>query len=416
MFSKFFTFSLSAFIALVFTGTASICLAQGNTWDTTKTDMPTSRHVHRACAVNEKIYVMGGITSVGCDFPITKVEEYDPSTDTWDPTKTDMPTPRESFGLSAVDGKIYAIGGQANNCSSYLSVVEEYDPSTDTWDPTKTDMLTPRGGLSTSVVNGKIYAIGGHNTGSGTPLTTVEEYDPVTDSWETKEPMPHARTWFSTTVVDGKIYAFPQWWGGPDSINVYDPVNDTWETIDRPELGADCSASTVNGLIYTFGGIGFMSDVWEYNPGSNTWKSMSPMPTGRADAPATEVNGKIYVIGGSTTSWPSHPASMVEEYTPPPPVGVEDPSSVPAEFLLHQNFPNPFNPNTLIKYQIPEVSFVTLKVFDVLGCEIITLVNEEKPVGNYEVEFNAIILTSGVYFYQLRAGDFVETKKMVLLK
>ena len=95
-------------------------LAQGGTWDSTKTPMPTLRHVHRACAVDGKIYVMGGITSIGCDFPISKVEEYDPSTDTWDPTKTDMPTPRESFGLSAVNGKIYAIGGQANNCSIYL--------------------------------------------------------------------------------------------------------------------------------------------------------------------------------------------------------------------------------------------------------------------------------------------------------
>jgi N-acetylneuraminic acid mutarotase len=223
MFSKLFTFSLSAFFAFVFTGTTSICLAQGNTWDTTKTDMPTPRHVHRACALDGKIYVIGGITSVGCDFPISKVEVYDPQTDTWDTTKTDMPTPRESFGLSTVNGKIYAIGGQTNNCSNYLSSVVVYDPVTDTWSDTLAPMLTPRGGLSTSVVSGKIYAIGGHNTPSGTPLQTVEEYDPDPDSWETKEPMPHARTWFSTTVVDGKIYAFPQWWGGPDSIDVYDP-------------------------------------------------------------------------------------------------------------------------------------------------------------------------------------------------
>jgi N-acetylneuraminic acid mutarotase len=171
MFSKFFTFSLSAFFALVFMGTASICLVQGS-W-ATKTPMPTPRHVHRACAVNDTIYVMGGITSIGCANPTSKVEVYDPSTDTWDTTKTNMPTARESFGLSAVNGKIYAIGGQTNNCSNWLSSVEVYDPSTNTW-ITKSPMLTQRGGLSTSVVSGKIYAIGGHNTGSGTPLTTVE--------------------------------------------------------------------------------------------------------------------------------------------------------------------------------------------------------------------------------------------------
>jgi len=86
------------------------------------------------------------------------------------------------------------------------------------------------------------------------------------------------------------------------------------------------------------------------------------------------------------------------------------------EFLLSQNYPNPFNPTTTIKYQIPELSVVTLKVYDVLGNEIATLVNEEKPSGNYEVEFDGTILTSEVYFYQLRAGSFVETKKMVLMK
>jgi len=65
---------------------------------------------------------------------------------------------------------------------------------------------------------------------------------------------------------------------------------------------------------------------------------------------------------------------------------------------------------------LPKLSFVTIKIYDVLGNEIVALVNEEKTVGNYEVEFNAATLPSGVYFYQLKAGDFIETKKMVLLK
>jgi hypothetical protein len=91
-------------------------------------------------------------------------------------------------------------------------------------------------------------------------------------------------------------------------------------------------------------------------------------------------------------------------------------STPPEEFALLQNYPNPFNPNTTIKYRLPEKSSVTLKVFDVIGKEIATLVNEEKSAGSFEVEFNAEILTSGVYFYRLQAGSFVETKKMVLIK
>jgi hypothetical protein len=98
-------------------------------------------------------------------------------------------------------------------------------------------------------------------------------------------------------------------------------------------------------------------------------------------------------------------------------VGVEeDLIEIPREFLLSQNYPNPFNPNTKIKYSVPQISNVVITVFDVLGNEIETLVNEEKSAGNYSVEFNAANLPSGVYFYQLKAGEFISTKKMILLK
>ena len=86
------------------------------------------------------------------------------------------------------------------------------------------------------------------------------------------------------------------------------------------------------------------------------------------------------------------------------------------EFLLLQNYPNPFNPSTVICYQLPTSSDITLKVFDVLGNEVASIINEYKSAGRYEVEFNASALPSGVYFYRLIAGDFFSTKKMLLLK
>ncbi|HEY6437173.1 MAG TPA: T9SS type A sorting domain-containing protein, partial [Ignavibacteriaceae bacterium] len=88
----------------------------------------------------------------------------------------------------------------------------------------------------------------------------------------------------------------------------------------------------------------------------------------------------------------------------------------PSEFQLYQNYPNPFNPSTLISYQIPISSNVTLKIYDALGKEVAILVNENKPAGTYDVEFNASILPSGVYFYQIKADNFLQTKKMLLLK
>ena len=99
-------------------------------------------------------------------------------------------------------------------------------------------------------------------------------------------------------------------------------------------------------------------------------------------------------------------------------VGVEEEQPLPTEFALEQNYPNPFNPSTKISWQSPVSSWQTLKVYDVLGNEVATLVDEEKPAGTYNVEFTIdnLQLSSGVYFYQLKAGSYIETKKMLLLK
>jgi hypothetical protein len=96
--------------------------------------------------------------------------------------------------------------------------------------------------------------------------------------------------------------------------------------------------------------------------------------------------------------------------------GEDDFLIAPVKFALEQNYPNPFNPSTSIQYRVSSNSQVSLKVYDVLGNEVATLVNEEKPAGSYEVKFDASGLTSGIYFYKLQAGSMVETKKMILMK
>ncbi len=120
-------------------------------------------------------------------------------------------------------------------------------------------------------------------------------------------------------------------------------------------------------------------------------------------------------------------------YIPDIITNVKTKNEVPTDFSLEQNYPNPSNPTTTIRFTIPtsplnpspyqgegqRERLITLKVYDVLGREIATLVNEESATGgagSYEVEFDGANLTSGIYFYQLRAGNFVETKKMILLK
>ena len=97
-------------------------------------------------------------------------------------------------------------------------------------------------------------------------------------------------------------------------------------------------------------------------------------------------------------------------------VGVEDENNVVLSYELTQNYPNPFNPVTQIQYTIEQSSNVTLKVFDILGREVATLINENQNPGRYVVDFNASNFASGIYFYRLEAGAFIQVKKMILMK
>lgn len=95
---------------------------------------------------------------------------------------------------------------------------------------------------------------------------------------------------------------------------------------------------------------------------------------------------------------------------------VEGEEELPLQYKLEQNYPNPFNPSTLIKFAVPERSKVLIKIYNITGEEIETLVNEEKDRGWYEIKFNKAGLSSGIYIYRMQAGSYVSTKKMMLVK
>jgi N-acetylneuraminic acid mutarotase/predicted DNA-binding protein (UPF0251 family) len=292
--------------------------AGGDTW-TKKADMPTARFALSTCAVNGKIYAIGG--GVENNTVTSVVEEYDPSTDTWT-KKANTPTKRGYTSTCAVNGKIYVMGGtDPNRC---FSNVDEYDPETDTWTK-KTNMPTKRDKFAACAVNGKIYAIGGCNNSSFF-LSVVEEYDPATDTWTTKTDMPTARAWFGSAVVNDKIYiiggTLPPAWTQPPiaTVEEYDPATDTWtEKADMPTARFSIAASAVDGKIYVFGGDNLLGDeklfsiVEEYNPATDTWIQRSDTPTGRNQHSSSAVDGKIYIIGGAGGG---KLLSLVEEYIP----------------------------------------------------------------------------------------------------
>jgi N-acetylneuraminic acid mutarotase len=287
---------------------------------TIKTPMSTPRRLSAAVEYSGNVYTFGGCASTCFQPPFktsafeeTRVEVYDPATDTWT-ARAAMP---DTFFIGAAaapgNGKIYTLGGVRTG-----NIVREYDPTADSW-TIKASMPTGRYGLAAVPVNGKIYAIGGNG-----PSGAVEEYDPVTNAWTAKSPMPTPRLFFATAVVDGKIYAMG---GSPDAegntqtsvVEVYDPVTDTWATMAPLPAAIQVSAGTsVAGKAYVFGGFfvccAALNTTFVYDPVTDTWATKAPMLTARDEAPAVVVNGTVYVIGGADDG--RNALSANENYTP----------------------------------------------------------------------------------------------------
>jgi N-acetylneuraminic acid mutarotase len=417
-------------MVIIFSFGIKITFAQGGCW-TTKTSMDVPRGLMPAVLLNDTIYVIGG--SLDATTSTSFVEAYDVSTDIWT-YKTDLPQKLCGTIACAVNSKIYVIGGSTSILGKGYVVdsVYEYNPVSNSW-TRKSNIPTPLMAAAAAVVDGKIYVVGGAPFGMNSAYTSVYEYNPATDTWTKKSDMPTARLLASATVVDGKIYVFGGavnlYGTGFSKVEVYDPSADTWAVKGpMPIPRATHVSSAVNGNIYIFTGAlrpgSVYKDVLEYNPTLDTWATKTSIPTPRVAPAACSVGGKIYVLGGMDNS--NTRLTTVEEYTPALDttniVSVVDKNSgTQTKFILEQNYPNPFNPTTKIKYSIPSVGtslmkFVQLKIYDILGNEVATLVNEEKPAGTYEVEFNGNNLSSGVYFYQIKAGSFISTKKFLLLK
>jgi hypothetical protein len=206
--------------------------------------------------------------------------------------------------------------------------------------------------------------------------------------------------------------------GDPDSRWAAEPMPEEL-TFDLGSIRKVCKTRLSfynwnNGRIYTYS-ISVSSD-------NNNWITIIPQATSALQEEWTidefsTIDARyvrVHFFNNNQSDW----AGLWEgeiwgiNLTPVDPVS----GSLPNKFSLGQNYPNPFNPSTTISYSIRAASIVTLKVYDVLGNEIIRLVNEEKSEGDYDVHFDATGLPSGIYFYRLQAGSFINTKKMILMK
>jgi hypothetical protein len=220
-----------------------------DTW-TEKDPMPYSVWMHGSALVGDTIYLIGG----GWNNPLNTNWAYEPIADRWS-SKAGMPSERGAPGVCALNGKIYAIGGFVG--STFLVKNEMYDPATDTWTE-KAPMPTARAGLAVVATGGKIYAIGGTDS-PGASLALMEVYDPGKDAWSPAAPMNSNRFGLVAASVGNKIFAI----GGtpsnmtksPGIAEIYDIAADEWESIDKLPIPTQWgTACCYNGNVYVMGG------------------------------------------------------------------------------------------------------------------------------------------------------------------
>ena len=266
---------------------------------------------------NGKFYVLGGWGSSG-NRPGFNYE-YDPATNVWT-EKAGMPTAVHHQAQTSYDGKIYVFGG----CTTGIAGADgsqfawEYDPATDAWRTLRNSPIKRCSPLA-EVVDGKIYVIGGLEpleNGEGTRVTGLNlMYDPVADTWTERSPMPTTRNHAFSGVVDGKIYVM----GGrqaagripvtsnTDVVEVYDPVTDLWGLPKQRMLMVRSGGgwATCGGRIWVGGGEwitrafhGALRSLDAYDPASDTWQIMPPLPGAVHGNAMACVNNKLHTVTG----------------------------------------------------------------------------------------------------------------------
>jgi N-acetylneuraminic acid mutarotase len=274
--------------------------------------------------VNGILYAVGGNNVCNGSNCVVKylptVQAYDPTTNTWTPMAS-MPTARSGLAVGVVNGILYAIGGTKDGVNN-LGTVEAYDPVMNTWDTQKAAMPTARYGLGVGVVNGLLYAVGGAS--GPNPTTAVEVYDPGMDQWTPMAPMPTGRMLLGVGVVTNILYAVGGSTDGSNNLSTveaYDPATNQWITKppirQMPTARGGLAVGVNDGILYAVGGQ--LPDIQPgdtvpktleaYNPITDTWKTMDPMPIGKTLLAADVVNGVLYAVGGDDQG-------TVETFTP----------------------------------------------------------------------------------------------------
>ena len=349
---------------------------------------------------------------------------------TWT-TGVPLPVVKAGGTLTAANGKLYFVGGGAAVTTGSTDI---YEYSAGVW-TLKAPMPAALSGHSTVNWGDSVLFVCGGPWASGG--TTVYFYRIASNSWGTSTPFAIARRSQAAGLSGNKIFisgGFPftksfqigtigsnastiTWAAGPDL-----PLPVSYTGLSR--LGGFAMGNAYYSVCGERGGPGgYLDSVFVWSISGNAWiRAISGKPAGGVSNMFGGVAGrvvndtlKIFLPGGYNGAGISN--FDVIGCGPNIFTGlIPNNNEIPSQFSLSQNYPNPFNPITNIKFSIPKSGLVKLVIYDILGREIATLLNEVKPAGNYLVDYDASSLSSGVYFYTLSSGDFTDTKKMMLVK
>ncbi len=214
------------------------------------------------------------------------------------------------------------------------------------------------------------------------------------------------------TVYNDELYAggYFEAAGGNSAANIAKWDGNIWSPVGDGLNGQLYTLASYNGKLYAGGDFGNYIAEWD----GVQWSSAGGGTNGSVNFLFVK-NNKLYA-GGNFTAAGDQSAKNIAVWSDNIALVKNEKTTYPGKFNLYQNYPNPFNPTTKIRFQIPSSESVSLKIYNTLGNEISTLVNEEKPAGNYEIRFDAENLPSGIYFYKIEAGNYSSVKKMILLK
>jgi len=382
---------------------------------------------------NGKLYIIGG-ESDSLQRDVNWVQGFNFEANSW--SLDTMSTPRNGLVVLSYNDMAYLFGGVSDE-NKAISSIERWSNNNLNNAVLNLNNNFNRIYSTGQIIGDNLYIIGG-NPLQGTRtnnLVYIIEFSlsqlKVTYKLDTlfiNEDFPEQQM---SEVIDNDIYIFGGVINGiSQDIYKFNTTNHVYEKLPIKLLEPRAGGRAVKGYkpnsIYIIGGYNENSsalnsvEIFSVNGNQYDISSGPSIQEARYNFMAVNYNSNIFIMGGKNEE--KNVISSIEILSTEAATDVfkKNNDQIPAKFELKQNYPNPFNPTTTIEFTIPirneNFQHLQLTIFDILGNKITELVNETKPSGSYSVEFNANKYPSGIYYYQLKCGSFIQTKKMLLLK